>query len=365
MKQTLLFTLLFAFSFVGFSQILHSNDFNGLTLGDFGATIDGTALGQGGFGLFGSNGTAPTTTNNAAPSNFQVVTTGNNGTQGAQITSPNGDAGTSLIFKDITTEWAGRTAGNDIIEFETSFFTGSATTSLAPFRLALITIDGTTLRTAVAMEYNPQNRELIGLANLINGGPVGFFAFDIGAGNTALILDADTWYELGISYDKTTGLIRWKVSLNGTSVTNVLFSAAANVITGMDADRLDFRSFGTPADAGPPAVPANTSSTNYVFDDYQSRASATDNLLSINETALEVVGVSLFPNPADDVITLSTTATVKEVSIYNTLGQAVLTKSNNFSASTDIDISTLKTGIYIMNIKSDDNRIQTQRFIKN
>jgi hypothetical protein len=128
---------------------------------------------------------------------------------------------------------------------------------------------------------------------------------------------------------------------------------------------IDFLSFGTAAIVGPPAVPANATATDYVFDDYQSKASASDTLLSIGDSELEVTHISLFPNPANDFITLKTDVSIKEVRIYNNLGQLVFSKNSNFSESNEFDISNLKSGLYIMNITSIGNKSQTQRFIKN
>lgn len=55
---------------------------------------------------------------------------------------------------------------------------------------------------------------------------------------------------------------------------------------------------------------------------------------------------SFYPNPAKDIVTFSTKNSIKEIIIYNLLGQEVLTKlvnSNDFS----IDISNLSVGTYI------------------
>lgn len=362
MKTKLLFTFLLAFSLSGFAQILDSDDFNSLSIGDFATDITGATPGQGEFLIFANNGAAPTTTTNAAAANFQVVAAGNNGTQGAQLTTPNGDKGVRFLFKPIDTEWTARTSGNDIIELEFAFYTGSESVSKAPFRASIFGLNGTTGTNLVALQFNPVTGELFGLAGLNNNGTLGLFSFNLGANNSDLILPNDTWFEMGCSYNTITGEVRWKTSFNDT---NAFFDNAANVITGMVPTEIDFLSFGTAASVGPPAVAANNAATNYIFDDYQSKASASDTLLNLEDVQLESTTISLFPNPANDIITLQTNTLINEVSIFNNLGQVVLKKTTNFSDNNEFDISALRSGIYIMNIKSGGNNSQTKKFIKN
>lgn len=362
MKTKLFFSVLFALSLTAFSQTLDSENFNALTLGDIGTDLTGATAGQGGFSIAANNGTDPTTTTNAAASNFQIVTSGNNGTQGAQMTTPNGDKGVRFIFKSIASEWTGRTSGNDIVEVEYSFFTGSATTSRTPFRAIVFGTSGGNNVTIAGLEYDPQTRELYGLGRFTSGGNTGNFIVNLGPTNTDLILDPNTWYTMGFSYDSVTGQVRWKTSFNDTSAT---VSNSAVVITGMVPTEIDFLSFGTAAVVGPPAIPANNSAMDYVFDDYKSTASSSDTLLSVDESEFEASTISLFPNPANDIITLKTDISIKKVNIFNNLGQVVLTKNSNFSESNEFDITNLKSGLYIIDIVSLDGKTQTQRFIKN
>lgn len=362
MKTKLLFSVLFTLSLTAFSQTLDSENFNALTLGDIGTDLTGATAGQGGFNIAANNGADPTTTTNAAASNFQIVTSGNNGTQGAQMTTPNGDKGVGFIFKSIASEWTGRTSGNDIVEIEYSFFTGGATTSRTPFRAIVYGTSGGNNVTIAGLEYNPQTRELYGLGRFTSGGNTGNFIVNLGPTNSDLILDPNTWYTMGFSYDSGTGRVRWKTSFNDTSAT---VSTASVVITGMVPTEIDFLSFGTAAVVGPPAIPANNSAMDYVFDDYMSKASASDTLLSVGDSEVETANVSLFPNPANDVITLKTDVSIKAVTVYNNLGQVVFAKNSNFSMLNEFDISNLKSGLYVMDIASLDGETQTKRFIKN
>jgi hypothetical protein len=351
MKTKLLFSVLFTLSLTAFSQTLDSENFNSLTLGNFGEDLTGATAGQGGFSIFGNNGADPTTTTNSATSNYQVVASGNDGSQGAQITSPNGDAGIRFLFKSIADEWTGRTSGNDIAELEFDFFTGS-TTSLALFRTFIFGTNAGAGTNIVGIQFDPATNVLRGLASLINGGAQGFFGFNLGPDNTPLVLPADTWFTIGCSYNSVTGEIRWKSTYNDTSV---FFNNAANVITGMVPTETNFLTFG---------VENNAVATNYTIDNYKSKASATDQLLGVDDVNLVTTNMSLFPNPANNVITLTSDTSIKDITVFNNIGQLVLTKNSNFSTTNDLDISNLNSGLYIMNINSEDGRTQTKKFIK-
>jgi len=353
MKTKLLFIILFTSSLVGFTQIIDSNNFDALDIGIF---SDGSGPGQGGFLVSGNNGEAPTTTDNIGAGNAQVVASGENGTQGAQLITPNGDKGIFFLYKPITSEWATRASGNDIIELELSFFTGAATTSTAPFRATIFGTNGTDNFPIVSLTFNPINNELRGNATINVNGEDGYYFFNLGPSNTELILPANTWFDVACSYNPATGLLLWGTSFNETQV---FFNNPDNIITGLEPIELDFLSF---------ALDTNTSAATYLFDDYKIFAKNEDglNLLSDNsgDLELEATNLTLFPNPANNSITLKTNLSIKEVTVTNTLGQIVLTKKADFSRTNEFDISGFNAGLYVMSIKSSDGNTQTRKFLK-
>jgi hypothetical protein len=71
----------------------------------------------------------------------------------------------------------------------------------------------------------------------------------------------------------------------------------------------------------------------------------------------------VFPNPATDVITITLNKIVGDIDgieIYNSLGQMVLTSKQLIN----VDISTLKTGIYIIKVRNKSGFILTTKFQK-
>ena len=81
--------------------------------------------------------------------------------------------------------------------------------------------------------------------------------------------------------------------------------------------------------------------------------------LSINDNLLSQL--SLYPNPSSDVITINTPSGVeiKSTTLYNLLGKVVLENTNN----NEVNLSELPSGVYILNITTDNGSI-TKKVIR-
>ncbi len=55
----------------------------------------------------------------------------------------------------------------------------------------------------------------------------------------------------------------------------------------------------------------------------------------------------MYPNPANDVLNINAQSTINNVSVYNLLGQEVLSTSPN-EMQLSIDVNSLNAGIYIV-----------------
>jgi hypothetical protein len=76
--------------------------------------------------------------------------------------------------------------------------------------------------------------------------------------------------------------------------------------------------------------------------------------------------VVLYPNPAKNTININVASEVnlQSISIYNTLGQLVKTMSvNDKNSSSAIDVSSLKTGTYLMEINATEGKV-IKKFVK-
>jgi len=75
---------------------------------------------------------------------------------------------------------------------------------------------------------------------------------------------------------------------------------------------------------------------------------------SLGTSDVDLQHVALYPNPVKDVLTLTAATKINKVSIYNFLGQEVMTKNLNASEAT-IDVSYLSAGTYVVKITADDS----------
>lgn len=360
MKKTLLLFILGGLN-IALAQTLESENFNALAIGNIGTDFTGATSGLNGWYTASSNGTAPTTSTNAGATNYQVVANGNASTQGLQITSPNGDKGSRFMWKQgLATTWASRTSGNNIIECEYDFFTGPITDSRTQIGMRIYGVASgvATIRTLNGFVYTTNTRVLSGVCYLNNGGTPGTFLITLATGG--LVLNANTWYTIGCSYNTVTGETLWKTSPSASPSG----LAAANWIPNLSPTEVDFVQVVVAANAtSTPVVPANTVTSNIIFDNYKARASATNTLLSTEDfNSIPKSQISLYPNPTDNVLNISSIESIKSVTIMDINGRTV--KYNNFnSTNPEINVSELNTGIYFVKVESEIG-ISTQKIFK-
>lgn len=79
----------------------------------------------------------------------------------------------------------------------------------------------------------------------------------------------------------------------------------------------------------------------------------TGGTLGVNDNSMKLSDLKVYPNPVKDRINLAATKEIKDLIIYNLLGQEVMRKAVN-STNSSVDISNLKTGTYILKVAIDD-----------
>jgi hypothetical protein len=357
MKKTLLLLSAFALSLTVSAQVIEAENFNALTLGNVGTAFDATTVGQGNFLTFANNGDPATATStNAGNSNFQIVSTAA-AAKSFELTSPNAVGGVRFMWKDggVATQWTNRTAGNNVVELEYTFNTGAATTSRGNFGMRLYSAAGNAI---VGYGYNTDTRILSGIAYLNNGGTNGTFNINLAAGG--LILNQNTTYRIGCSYNTSTGELLWKTNPTAASagLPNTLW------ISGQVPDELDYVSFANAANpqAMPPTGP-NTSATSIRFENYELKATATSNLLNTEENQLSDVSLKVYPNPATNMLHITSDTqqfnTVEIVDLNGRLIKSLEVADNNLTT----DIQDLKPGLYILNISNAETTV-SRKFIK-
>jgi len=106
----------------------------------------------------------------------------------------------------------------------------------------------------------------------------------------------------------------------------------------------------------------------YNYSDFQDGEFATgDFCLDVTQTTVNVdesalIGLSAYPNPATNVLTLTADQRIEFATVYNVLGEQVLNTQINANR-TDLNIASLEAGVYIVEVTS-GSQVSTLRFIK-
>lgn len=342
-KLLLLFITFLAFNAQAQDQFFSENC-ETLTIGDVSTDLTGATAGQGGWYTY-----TPTTAVPAGTlSDYQVVNNTVSNSKVFQVTGSTGAAGSRFLSQDISSSWTNRTAGNDIIQVEYDFFTGSGvTTSKNTFRTYIYNYDGTNLVAVAGYYYDPATLKLSGWAYYDNAGTAGYYTFNLITGG--LTLDANTWYRIGVAYDYNTGDVTWK-DANG-----LFYGGVTAASIGVDITEVDFAvSAGT----------ANTVSNQFLIDNVSVSAVATENLLGTNTNILSVKDFSVFPNPTKDIVNVSnTSASINSIEVTDLNGRVVKTVNAIDASNTQVNISDLSSGVYMMKIVSDQGTT-TKKVIK-
>jgi len=82
-------------------------------------------------------------------------------------------------------------------------------------------------------------------------------------------------------------------------------------------------------------------------------------------TCDETQTIAIFPNPANNVVSISAAESIKAVSIINYLGQVIMSKNVGLIKQTDLDVSSFSKGIYMLQMEMDSGEVLTEKLIVN
>ncbi len=332
------------------AQTIFVENATALTPGNIGTNLDGTVAGQGGWYTTilpaGSTG---------FDADFKVVNAGGAYGNAVQLTGANISSGSRYMFRDLSAGWASRTSGNDVAELSFDYFTGPVTTSKNTMRV-LMYDSPARVKMLGGIMVIVETGEVRGLGYYDNAGAAGNYSFTIGGVPGApapQLLAPNTWYRLGVSYNKTTGEYIFKESNN---LFNVSIMGAA---MGTDVSELDVAATAISA-----AGAVNTTSGIGIFDNITFKASATSTPLAAKSFNANSFAVS--PNPANNFISLRAsngdvfhTATLTDIN-----GRVVAKKNFDNVDSATMDISNIASGMYMMTVDSNNGTI-TKKIVKN
>ena len=339
-KILLLFICITSFTIQAQQDILFTEDFEALTIGNIGTDITNAAPGQGGW---------LTSATTASNSDFQIANVGGVNNKVIKIIGSDGATTNNKIADQFVGDfWNNRTAGYNVAEVEFDFFTGPVTTSKNFMRVALYDAAKTKILAGFRIEMN--TLIIRGLAYANQSGTINNYSFPLGATDIALL--PNTWYRLGFSFDFGTGDVLFKEV--GHSLFNIGKAGACAAIPVSELFVFSTTQTG------------NTSSATGTFDNISLKADIdnTSLLLSTPINQLNSNSFVISPNPAKNSITIdSKTNAIDAVTFYDLSGRLVKAIEAKSFTNTVIDISDLESGTYLVKVKSDQN-LEMKKIIK-
>ena len=97
------------------------------------------------------------------------------------------------------------------------------------------------------------------------------------------------------------------------------------------------------------------------IDNFQITATSLSDTAGVEDESL--VTLNVYPNPAIDVLNISSQSTINTVEIFNVLGQKVITMQVEDTIA-EINVSNLNAGIYLIKYEI-NNSTSTKKFVKN
>ncbi|GGG60389.1 T9SS type A sorting domain-containing protein [Epilithonimonas arachidiradicis] len=321
------------------AQVMLSGDLNDLTSGDVGTNFTGQLPGQDGFYLQG--GSAP---------DYQIVEIDADHGKSFQIKS--GLDGTSSSIRLVTKsylDWRSRKSGNNIIRGKIDIYTGNPVGGAAEnqFRCNITgNLEGTlTTGVLAGVHYNYKDGKIYGQATMKNGNTYSLHYFALGN----MVIPKNTWITLSYYYNEDTGQVNW-VTPNGNFFTNI----STSVVTGFYPTHFNIAYM---PDSSSQLTTAYTSAfDNYFVEAMDSTALSVGTPIGDNDVVLKI-----FPNPVKEKLYIHTKSPLKNVEIRDFSGK--LLKNLNSKSSSEIDLKSLKNGVYLITVKTENN-VYTDRIIK-
>jgi len=95
---------------------------------------------------------------------------------------------------------------------------------------------------------------------------------------------------------------------------------------------------------------------SYFFDDFK-----VENTAALSANNYETSSLKMYPNPTNDLLNFDTTDQIKNIDIINVIGKTV----KSFSNQSQVNISSLNSGVYFAKVKFENNTYITRKLIKN
>jgi hypothetical protein len=202
--------------------------------------------------------------------------------------------------------------------------------------------------------------------------------------STGAVIDPDNWLVIG-PIDLTNvsdATMTWRargISPNYCAENYTVYVGTENTIENLTSSSISFNETISAAPNGgcgawaDRTLDISAASGSLVYVGFRHHASS--DMFHLNIDDLGVTGTSLgledlgesqfsfFPNPVNNVLTINAQASIDNITVYNMLGQTLITLTPNTNDS-KVDMSALQTGAYFVQV-SVNNTLNTVRVIKN
>ena len=332
MKNKILFVLLLLLKGqLTFAQVLYSENFNNLTLGNVGTDDTGIVPGKGGWYTTSHTYNTPYTGNN----DFKIIAEPGRGNV-LQVTGPVVPHGRNfIVLKNLGLLWNNRTAGNNVLKIEYDFFTGNTvfSSNSVSFRNHLVFVD----RSQIDIRYfNFSNLVRVSCNNCTPN-----IYNDI---LQSIAVPRNTWLKFELYLDYANQISYFTIPSLGVSGTSGWFSSSNFSETQLVVETI--------ASVQPV----------YKFDNFV--ISAVDTVpLSTQDFISSKFNV--FPNPINDVVTITNneSISIEQIQVFDISGKSVKTHSFTNVNEVQLNIENLASGSYLLQIKTNKG-IAVKKIVK-
>ena len=343
MQKYLLIAAAVVFSTTLSAQVLYTENFNSLTIGNLGTDTTGATPGQGGWFTHTDVWTAPTPV--LGPNtDYQIAAeSGKGNVLKIQCMQTTQHVKNKVFRTGLKTLWQQRTTGNNVLKFTFDYFTEDHNNVSADDR-------------ANTFFYNNQGELLFGYGILVKSGSPYFNIPNKPNGNTSgmleyangqqVLLPKNTWVTFELYVDYTNSKIYYSIPyLNYTVAFNILaLDPNGNGDRDGMPDKLVLENY---------AIGVNK---NFAikFDNIGIAAQNTVPTLSINEQL--AAKFNLYPNPATNVVNITNAENmqVQQVTIYDSSGKQLSTQSFNNETQIQLNIENLPSGTYMLHLQTNE-----------
>lgn len=335
MRTNILFILtILCITQLTYAQVLYSEDFNNLTIGNVGTDDTGTVPGKGGWYTTSHTYNTPYTGNN----DFKIIVESGRGNV-LQVTGPGVSGGRNLIaLKNLGLLWNNRTAGNNVLKIEYDFFTGNTvfSSNSVSFWNQLGFVGGTV--PLIIYYANAPNLIRVSCSTCT---PPPHGVRDI-LQNTAV--PRNTWLKFELYLDYANQISYFTIPSLGVSGTSGWFSSSNFSETRLIVETIA-------------SVQAVHKFDNLIISAVDTVPLSTQDFISSK--------FNVFPNPMNDVVTVTNNESIniEQIQVYDISGKSVKTHSFSNVNQVQLNVENLASGSYLLQIKTDKG-IAVKKIVK-